>query len=66
MFYLQRRLTMETRKEDGFWKQVNINVHRFFEELKKDSVASNPHKPVDCCNPPLPPHTKQKLESAKQ
>jgi hypothetical protein len=44
---------MEDRKEEGFWKQVNEKVNRFFEELKEDSVASNPRRPVDCCNPPV-------------
>lgn len=43
---------MEARKEEGFWKQVNRKVSRFFKELEADSVAKNPRKPVDCCNPP--------------
>lgn len=54
---------METRKEDGFWKRVNESVHRFFEELKEGSVANNPRKPVDCCNPPTPPQTRQNLKT---
>ena len=53
---------METRKEDGFWKWVNENVTRILEELKEDSVAGNPRKPVDCCNPPTPPPTRQRLK----
>ena len=57
---------METHKEEGFWKRVNANVHRFFEELKEESVASNPRKPVDCCNPPTPPQTQQKLMAPKR
>ena len=56
---------METRREERFWERVNKNVHRFFEELKEESVASNPRKPVDCCNPPVPPHTQQKLKTPK-
>lgn len=53
---------METRKEDGFWKWVNENVTRILEELKEDSVANNPQKPVDCCNPPTSPQTQHKLK----
>ena len=52
---------MDTRKEDTFWKWVNESVTRILEELKEDSVASNPRKPVDCCNPPTPPRLKQKI-----
>jgi hypothetical protein len=51
---------METSKEDGFWKWVNESVTRILEDLKKDSVANNPRKPVDCCNPPTPPGTRLK------
>jgi hypothetical protein len=53
---------METRKEDGFWKRVNESVARILKEFKEDSVANNPRKPVDCCNPPTPPRIKQKLK----
>ena len=53
---------METRREERFWERVNKNVHRFFEELKEESVASNPRKPVDCCNPPTSSKTGQKLK----
>lgn len=52
---------METRKEDLFWKWVNENVNRILEELKRESVANNPRKPVDCCNPPAPPKLNQKI-----
>ena len=45
---------MEKQKEDLFWKWVNENVTRILNELKEDSVANNPRKPVDCCNPPKP------------
>ncbi len=62
MFFPQRRLIMETHKEEGFWKRVNANVHRFFEELKEESVASNPRKPVDCCNPPTSSKIGQKFK----
>ena len=51
---------METPKEDGFWKSVNKKVKWIFEELKKDSVAQNPSKPIDCCNPPVPRKTIEK------
>jgi hypothetical protein len=54
---------METHKEDGFWKWVNKSVTRILEDLKKDSVANNPRKPVDCCNPPTPPRTRLKTEN---
>lgn len=46
---------METPREEGFWKKVGEKFKVVREELKKDSVASNPQKPVDCCNPPVPP-----------
>jgi hypothetical protein len=55
---------METQKEDTFWKWVNEKFHIFMEELKKDSVATNPRKPVDCCNPPTPPRLKQPLKKS--
>ena len=54
---------METNKETGTWKRVKKSVNRFFEELKAESVASNPRKPVDCCNPPVPPHTQTKSKT---
>ena len=44
---------METQVSEGFWKWVNNRFNSFREELRKDSVASNPRKPVDCCNPPV-------------
>jgi hypothetical protein len=53
---------METRKEDGLWKWVNENVTRILEDLKKDSVANNPRKPVDCCNPPTLTRSRRKLK----
>ena len=46
---------MERLREEGFWKRACGKVRHLREELRKDSVASNPHKPVDCCNPPVPP-----------
>jgi hypothetical protein len=55
---------MEARKEDGFWKSVNKKVKWVFEELKKDSVAQNPGKPVDCCNPPVPRKITKKQKSS--
>ncbi len=44
---------MENREEGGFWKKVSHKVSRIKKELEKDSVAKNPRKPVDCCNPPV-------------
>ena len=55
---------METRKEDRFWKRINTNVRKIIGDLKEDSVASNPRKPVDCCNPPVPPKIDQKKETS--
>jgi hypothetical protein len=46
---------METQREESFWKKFGEKFKTIREELKKDSVASNPRKPVDCCNPPVPP-----------
>ena len=53
---------METRKDEGFWKQVNEKIRKFIKDLEKDSVAKNPRKPVDCCNPPVAPKLKHKLK----
>ena len=53
---------MERQEETGLWRRVSEKWQRFRKELKKDSVASNPRKPVDCCNPPVPPKTDQKLQ----
>ena len=44
---------MKTHKRTGFWKLLNVKFNNLREELRKDSVASNPVKPVDCCNPPV-------------
>jgi len=57
---------METQKEDTFWKWVNEKFQVFMEELKRDSVANNPRKPVDCCNPPTPPRLKQPLRKSDE
>lgn len=43
---------MGTKKE-GFWKKINQRLSGLREEFKQDSVAANPQKPVDCCNPPV-------------
>ncbi|UCF31536.1 MAG: hypothetical protein JSV26_03750 [bacterium] len=56
---------MEARKENSFWKRINSSVKRIFEELKEDSVASNPKKPVDCCNPPVVPKLDQEKDSSQ-
>jgi len=51
---------MEIQVEDSIWKRISEKFKVLREELKKDSVASNPRKPVDCCNPPVPPATDHK------
>ncbi len=43
---------MEVRKGNRFWKRTREGVKKFFKDLEEDSVAGNPKKPVDCCNPP--------------
>ena len=43
---------MQKHEEKGFLKRLRESLHSFREGLQKDSVASNPSKPVDCCNPP--------------
>lgn len=53
---------METHGEERLWKRIHRKLEKFREELKKDSVGSNPQKPVDCCNPPVPPVTDHKLK----
>jgi len=54
---------MEIHRKDNFWKRISKKFKVFREELKKDSVASNPRKPVDCCNPPIPPATDHKRKT---
>ena len=51
---------METHVEESIWKRIGEKFRVFKEELKKDSVASNPRKPVDCCNPPVLPGSEKK------
>ncbi len=41
-------------KKRSFFRQFGDGVRKTLAELKEDSVASNPRKPVDCCNPPVP------------
>ncbi len=53
---------METQVENSIWRRFSEKFKTFREELKKDSVASNPRKPVDCCNPPVAPQIDQKLK----
>ena len=48
----KRRSKMETRKNNRFWQRTRDGVKKFFKDLEEDSVAGNPRKPVDCCNPP--------------
>ena len=57
-----RGTMMETQIENGIWKRISEKFKTFRDELKKDSVVSNPQKPVDCCNPPVPPSTDHKLK----
>ena len=40
-------------REEGFWTKINRRLYVVLEELKKESVAGNPVKPVDCCNSPV-------------
>jgi len=58
---------MDARKDDlkesGFWKRINTNLKRFVEDMKAESVAANPTKPVDCCTPPVTDKMKQKTGS---
>jgi len=51
---------MEPKEEKGLFKRIGKSVKKTLQDLKEDSVAHNPSKPVDCCNPPVPPKiTKQ-------
>jgi hypothetical protein len=47
-------------REEGFWTKISRRIHVVLKDLKKDSVASNPVEPVDCCNPPIPKRTVEK------
>ena len=53
---------MEIHVEKSVWKRLGEKFKMVREDLKKDSVASNPRKPVDCCNPPVPPGTEHKIK----
>ena len=53
---------METQVENSMWRRFSEKLKVFSEELKKDSVAANPRKPVDCCNPPVAQDTDHKLK----
>ena len=44
---------MEAYREESFWEMISRKWHAFREDLRVDSVAGNPRKPVDCCNPPV-------------
>ncbi len=46
---------MEPKEEKGLFKKIGKSVKKTLQDLKEDSVAHNPAKPVDCCNPPVPP-----------
>ena len=49
-----RRFDMETQStKEGFWTRINRKLHIIREDLKKDSVASNPVEPVCCSKPPV-------------
>jgi hypothetical protein len=54
--------SVETTSKKGIFRRLREGVNKTLEELKEDSVASNPRKPVDCCNPPVPPRTDHKLK----
>jgi hypothetical protein len=49
-------------KKKGFLKRVKDTVRKTLDELKEDSVANNPQKPIDCCNPPVPRRTEHKTD----
>lgn len=53
----------EEKRELGFWKKINRNLKKFVEDMKADSVAANPSKPVDCCTPPVTDKMKKKTAS---
>ncbi|MDF1536035.1 MAG: hypothetical protein P1S46_05960 [bacterium] len=48
---------VETTGKKGFLRRFREGVSKTLEDLKEDSVAGNPRKPVDCCNPPVPPRS---------
>jgi hypothetical protein len=52
--------SVETKSKKGVFRRLREGVNKTFAELKADSVASNPRKPVDCCNPPVPPRSDSK------
>ncbi len=47
----------------SFWERISRSIKRIISEMKEDSVAANPTKPVDCCNPPVTDKMKQKTGS---
>ena len=49
-----------TESEKGLLKRIKGRIRWLLHELKEDSVAENPSKPVDCCNPPVPKKPEKK------
>ena len=40
-------------RNNGMWSRIKGRIRWVYEELREDSVARNPEKPIDCCNPPI-------------
>jgi hypothetical protein len=55
-------ISVKGSEENTFLKWVNEQFQEQIEELRNESVARNPRKAVDCCNPPVPPRLKEKLK----
>ena len=45
---------MKKKNKEKLWGRINQKIQKITQDLKEDSVAANPRKPVDCCNPPVP------------
>lgn len=46
---------MKEKESKPLLARFRQRARKILQELKAESVASNPVKPVDCCNPPAPP-----------
>ncbi len=51
---------MQANKDQGMWARVKGRIKWVLKEFREDSVAANPQKPVDCCNPVIPEKNKEK------
>ncbi len=50
---------MDPETRTSYWDEVSIKVKKFLKDLENESVSTVKPRPIDCCNPPVPPKSKQ-------